>query len=598
MIKHVWRCLVVVLGLCGLGCDEPASQQTPCVGVACCGNGRLDAGETCDDGAANSDSWAETEHCNATCTGNAAFCGDGQVTVPEVCDDANANSNVWALDMHCNADCTAAAPYCGDGILDADELCDEGSFNSDAWSASAHCNATCGGLAPYCGDAFVDAVYEVCDDGAANNDAWTATPHCNASCSDQAPTCDSAENTSVVFPRSGVAYPPENPHSYEKMVLGKILFWEEQMSSDNTVACGTCHQPAAGGADPRSLSSRHPGPDNALNTVDDPHGSAGIKRCQIDANGEIQYVNHPVFGSNSQVTSRRAPSFMDAMLTQTLFWDGRATSQFVVPDTLEVAIVAGGALESQAVGPPVSSAEMACEGRTWADVLAKLADAEPLDLAGDLPPDVANAICKYPSYPQLFAWAFGDPDLSTQRVAFAIATYERTLLSDDSAYHRFLAGDATALTAAQQNGMFELTNSGSTAKCVRCHKTNQQFAGDRFSNLGFSASTWDGGATGIADFRVPTLMNVALREGTPGAFRGLLHDGVGAGANLDTIMVAYNNPPVPPGGSSNTDVLMTPLTLNSTQIANILDFMRNGLTDSRAANENYPFDRPKLSTEP
>ncbi len=44
---------------------------------------------------------------------------------------------------------------------------------------------------------------------------------------------------------------PENPITEQKSVLGKILFWDEQLSSDDTVACGTCHIPAAGGADPR-----------------------------------------------------------------------------------------------------------------------------------------------------------------------------------------------------------------------------------------------------------------------------------------------------------------------------------------------------------
>ena len=45
--------------------------------------------------------------------------------------------------------------------------------------------------------------------------------------------------------------PAENPLTPEKAVLGKALFWDEQLSSDNTMACGTCHRPAEGGADPR-----------------------------------------------------------------------------------------------------------------------------------------------------------------------------------------------------------------------------------------------------------------------------------------------------------------------------------------------------------
>lgn len=51
--------------------------------------------------------------------------------------------------------------------------------------------------------------------------------------------------------------PPENPITEEKRVLGKMLFWDEQLSADSTVTCGTCHIPAAGGIDPRE--AVHPG---------------------------------------------------------------------------------------------------------------------------------------------------------------------------------------------------------------------------------------------------------------------------------------------------------------------------------------------------
>jgi len=53
--------------------------------------------------------------------------------------------------------------------------------------------------------------------------------------------------------------PAENPPTLDKALLGKILFWEEQLSSDNTVACGSCHQPGRGFSDPRTPAN--PGPD-------------------------------------------------------------------------------------------------------------------------------------------------------------------------------------------------------------------------------------------------------------------------------------------------------------------------------------------------
>ncbi|VAX42527.1 hypothetical protein MNBD_PLANCTO03-1369, partial [hydrothermal vent metagenome] len=68
-----------------------------------------------------------------------------------------------------------------------------------------------------------------------------------------------------------VPVPTENPMTEEKRILGKMLFWDEQLSSDNTMACGTCHRPGAGGIDPRH--GLNPGPDGIAGTEDDRTGS-------------------------------------------------------------------------------------------------------------------------------------------------------------------------------------------------------------------------------------------------------------------------------------------------------------------------------------
>ena len=71
--------------------------------------------------------------------------------------------------------------------------------------------------------------------------------------------------------------PPENPVTAEKAVLGKILFWDEQLSSDGSMACGTCHIPSVGGAELRSgPATRFPGPDGVFGTADDGFGSPGV----------------------------------------------------------------------------------------------------------------------------------------------------------------------------------------------------------------------------------------------------------------------------------------------------------------------------------
>jgi cytochrome c peroxidase len=55
-----------------------------------------------------------------------------------------------------------------------------------------------------------------------------------------------------------VPVPSENPITEEKRALGKILFWDEQLSGDDTVACGTCHSNGRSGTDGRI--GIYPGP--------------------------------------------------------------------------------------------------------------------------------------------------------------------------------------------------------------------------------------------------------------------------------------------------------------------------------------------------
>src|SRR5262245_45992852 len=162
--------------------------------------------------------------------------------------------------------------------------------------------------------------------------------------------------------------PPQNPSTHPKVMLGKILFWDEQLSSDDSIACGTCHLPEFGGSDPRFDLGVHPGPDRLYGTADDIHGSAGVSR---QANNGA-FTPDTIFGMRLQVTGRVAPTNIGASHQGELFWDGRATPQFVDPETSQVLIPFGGALESQAIGPILSPVEMGVEGRTWQDVRQKL----------------------------------------------------------------------------------------------------------------------------------------------------------------------------------------------------------------------------------
>ena len=377
-----------------------------------------------------------------------------------------------------------------------------------------------------------------------------------------------------------VPVPTENPVTEAKRILGKILFWDEQLSSDNSVACGTCHLPEHAGGDPRE--AQHPGADGLLGTADDVFGSPGVVRR--DANGDT--VDDPVFGYDPQVTGRGAPNFFGGLWAPENFWDGRASSTFVDPlDGVTVLIATGGTLESQAVGPILSSVEMAKDGRTWAEVTSKLAAATPLAFASDLPADLAAALTGGTTYGDLFQDAFGDPAITPARIAFAIATYERTLVADQTPWDLFIAGDPNAMTAPEQAGWSFFQN----ADCNVCHAP-PVFSDESFRNVGVRAPAEDLGRFDVtannADrgrFKVPTLRNVGLRA-------AYMHTG-----DLTTLAEVMNfYGPGQQASFDNIDPLM-PVGMPPQAQLNIEAFMSTGLLDPRVAAATFPFDRPTLT---
>jgi cytochrome c peroxidase len=380
-----------------------------------------------------------------------------------------------------------------------------------------------------------------------------------------------------------VPQPKENPLTAEKAVLGKTLFWDEQLSSDDSMACGTCHRPAQGGTDPRML--RHAGKDGDLLTADDVFGSPGVP---VEKSKERSLIAD-LLRQTHKVTSRVALSNLTAQYAPDLFWDGRASGTFKDPLTGEVLIKSGGALESQSLAPIISTTEMSHEKRTWAGVVGKLEKAKPLGLATNIPPDIAKAIAVNSSYGQLFAAAFGDPKITPARIAFAIASYERTLVPDQTPYDRYVAGDRKALTKNQIEGLDYFRR----FRCAQCHKP-PMFTDHSFRSIGLRQNHEDlgrGSVTGksrdAGKFKVPSLRNVGLKP-------RLMHNG--RFANLTATLRVYRFPNRYP----NIDPLMERgLLVNhrANDKTPMLDFLKNGLTDPRVANEEYPFDRPVLKSE-
>jgi cytochrome c peroxidase len=217
--------------------------------------------------------------------------------------------------------------------------------------------------------------------------------------------------------------------------LGKALFWDMQVGSDNKTACATCHWQA--GQDGRTRNQVNPGPngqwDNGfapnadvassqfpftspgVDTTDNIVGSQGVRKMTfggLSRSGaeSTTLVADPVYTSGGknvrQVTGRTAPSTVNAVFSRRLFHDGRAQTDFngvnplgsrdtsarvwmvgpLGPASINIRI-ADAALMSQSVGPVLNPVEMSAAGRTWVDVGKKLMAVKPLGLQQVSPTD-------------------------------------------------------------------------------------------------------------------------------------------------------------------------------------------------------------------
>ena len=159
------------------------------------------------------------------------------------------------------------------------------------------------------------------------------------------------------------------------------------------------------------------------------------------------------------------------------FWDGSAPS-----------------LENQVFHPVRDMEEMA---NTWANVVASLkADS---------------------TYPKFFRAAFGDSEIDSTRVAKAIAQFERTLISGNSKFDKYLAGEVE-LSEEEENGLAIFMDEA-RGDCFHCHgnPNNPLWTDNIFHNNGLDSTFTDlglGAVTGDpADngkFRSPSLRNLAF----------------------------------------------------------------------------------------
>jgi len=207
-------------------------------------------------------------------------------------------------------------------------------------------------------------------------------------------------------------------------------------------------------------------------------------------------------GVDGVPTSRNTMALVNLLWTRKFFWDGRSTG-----------------LEEQAAFPLTDPHEMG----------------QPIEVS-------AHKLRAVKAYPLLFKRAFGDTAITPERIVKALSQFERTLISANSPYDRYLKKEYQP-TSIELEGMALFMNSPEPnikrrgADCAHCHGGVKTYK-ELFHNNGLDSISRDNGIqalTGLDSdhgrFKVPTLRNIALTA-------PYMHDG--RFTSLEQVLDHYN----------------------------------------------------------
>jgi len=227
--------------------------------------------------------------------------------------------------------------------------------------------------------------------------------------------------------------PFEDDFDFNKALLGKKLFFDTRLSSNNTISCASCHIIADGGDDNLPFS----------------------------------------FGIDMQLGGRNSPTVLNARYNVWQFWDASAKD-----------------LQDQAKGPIHNPVEM---GSNFDEVISKLQ--------------------KDKQYVQDFHKNYKD-GITGLNITNAIGEFEKTLITPNSRFDKYLRGDKTALSEDEIKGYKVFKEYG----CISCHN-GVNIGGNLIQKIGLmkELKTKDLGRYNITKnendkyyFKVPSLRNIAL----------------------------------------------------------------------------------------
>lgn len=204
-------------------------------------------------------------------------------------------------------------------------------------------------------------------------------------------------------------------------------------------------------------------------------GFISCNSCHNLATGGVDNLQTSV-GDRWQKGPINSPTVLNSFGQIAQFWDGRAKT-----------------LAEQAAGPIANPLEMASTHEMAVKVIASI-----------------------PGYAPYFEKAFGDAKVDIKRITDAMAEFERTLVTPNARFDKWLKGDKKAITAQELNGYNLFKSSG----CTICHN-GAQLGGQSFQKMGvvrpYETTNTAEGVKAISGrdqdrmtFKVPMLRNVEL----------------------------------------------------------------------------------------
>jgi cytochrome c peroxidase len=244
-------------------------------------------------------------------------------------------------------------------------------------------------------------------------------------------------------------------------------------------------------------------------------------------------------GEGANDLAFRSPTLLDVAWTQKLGWDGKFRD-----------------LESVAFAPITASGNMNLKEET---LIARL--------LGE------------PSYVAAFAEAFPDGQISRRNIEQALATYERSIVSEQTSFDRWVDGDERAISEAAKRG-FDLFN-GKT-HCSSCH-SGWAFTDGSFHDIGVARDKDIGRGRLFPSsvklqyaFKTPTLRDVARRA-------PYMHNG--SVPTLEAVIDLYNRGGVPRPSLSES---IAPLGLTEDEKSDLVAFLRTLTSDQPFSRKPEP----------